>query len=1171
MASVCVPPRQLAPTVGLAATPAGVFIRTGSFIASGERVVSGLVQRLGSLDFVSDNAGNFLNGPFPRNGLFVNFGQHRVFVGTVPVRVYPEVVRVAADPPAFRATSRSASSAEVLMVGTGTDLGKGAAAEPAVPAARPSRSSKPAYERQENITERAGTSTPPIPNVLQATIDRLATPVVPTTDFALTQAELEEQRQSVLREATEVARVRQEFDISLREYNMAHGFTPVSKEPSRMPDVRARGRILNEEIARDGSSDIPMSVSYMSADKPKYSSPAKNLRAARAAAAELSNLSGEALRKQQNRLQELLDIADKQNAEFAKANPGVGASQLVHSAGGAPGKSGGQASSPHVGKRRDGSVNSKQMTLYDPVVAGKRVAKQDNVVQGYVGHQNVGRKSQGAAQGNTGNPNAGNRSRGAVQRDDVQGNVGRDNPARHGANSAVRGQPPRRQGQNQSRQYQAGGQAQDQYDDGYTAMENAGYPGRRQQETESFLGPRLGQRHLPANDARHRLDRKWLSEMLEEQGPPGPECFGPRIMREPPLRNFQLPRGTRKYDGSTKPQDWLIDYATAVHVAGGNRRWAIRYVPQMLEGPARVWLNNMPPKSIDGWLDFEEAFNSNFISTYKRPNRPQQLSMCQQRTDETDREYLTRWSALRNSCEGVVESQAISWFAQGCRHGSMLWQRLQREMPVTMAETIRVADSYALGDPTQPTLKAEPTYKHQGQERRFERQDNRVNKRSNEQPDRRYGANHVATVGEHPDAGSSQRQKNDGKKFGNQKKPWDAGQKKAWQERPKYTMEMMLDGPCSFHTPDPRKPANHTSRHCSWMNRILQGNVGLPPAPRGLPPPPPLSGANTQAMPHQPAYAANRDQPAAIHQVNNNPNVGRGQANNSNSNAGPSQGRNNYREHHQSYVVFVTEPTDKQSQHRRAMEVNAVMPAVPQYMYWSEQEIRWSRADHPRVMPNPGGYALVVDPTFIGPDINVRFSKVLVDNGSSINIMYRDTMVKLGVTENMLEPSRTTFHGIVPGLSCSPMGKVRVDVLLGTKENCRVENLLFEVVDLVSPYHALLGRPALAKFMASTHVGYLKMKLPGPNGIITIVGNYKRSMECASAGSNLAESLVIAEEKKRMQVAVALAQSAQLGMPGLSNPQGGATFKPSNETKAIQIDEQNPERTLLIGAGLAEK
>ena len=139
------------------------------------------------------------------------------------------------------------------------------------------------------------------------------------------------------------------------------------------------------------------------------------------------------------------------------------------------------------------------------------------------------------------------------------------------------------------------------------------------------------------------------------------------------------------------------------------------------------------------------------------------------------------------------------------------------------------------------------------------------------------------------------------------------------------------------------------------------------------------------------------------------------------------------------------------------------------------------------------------------------------------------------------------------------------------KENCRTESLLFEVVDLQSPYHALLGRPALAKFMASTHMPYLKMKLPGPNGIITVPGDYRKSLECASAGSKLAESMVIAAEKRRIHEVVALAQSAQLGLPGITNPHAGVAFQASKETKKISVDDAVPDHTVIIGAGLDEK
>ena len=136
---------------------------------------------------------------------------------------------------------------------------------------------------------------------------------------------------------------------------------------------------------------------------------------------------------------------------------------------------------------------------------------------------------------------------------------------------------------------------------------------------------------------------------------------------------------------------------------------------------------------------------------YKRPNRPQQLSMCRQREDETDREYLTRWSTIHNSCEGVIESQAIAWFAQGCRHGSMLWQRLQREMPATLAETMAIADNYALGDPTQPLLaqvdsgRRYPAQDRDRSGRRSDRPDNH-NKRREDRPDYRYGSDQVAAV-----------------------------------------------------------------------------------------------------------------------------------------------------------------------------------------------------------------------------------------------------------------------------------------------------------------------------------------------------------------------------------------------------------------------------------------
>jgi hypothetical protein len=222
-------------------------------------------------------------------------------------------------------------------------------------------------------------------------------------------------------------------------------------------------------------------------------------------------------------------------------------------------------------------------------------------------------------------------------------------------------------------------------------------------------------------------------------------------------------------------------------------------------------------------------------------------------------------------------------------------------------------------------------------------------------------------------------------------------------------------------------------------------------------------------------------------------------------------------------------------------------------------------------MPAPGSYALVLDATFATERQAVRFSLVLIDGGSNINILYRDTMEKLDIKEKQLQPSRTVFHGIVPGLSCSPIGKIKIDVLFGDKNHFRREPIWFEVVDLESPYHVLLGRPALAKFMAVPHYAYLKMKMPGTKGIITVAGDYQKSAACATANSRLAESLVIAAEKRLLDRVVAMAGKQPDLSPDPKESEAQGSFQLAKETKKIPLDPEHPEKFAVIGAHLDSK
>jgi hypothetical protein len=154
-----------------------------------------------------------------------------------------------------------------------------------------------------------------------------------------------------------------------------------------------------------------------------------------------------------------------------------------------------------------------------------------------------------------------------------------------------------------------------------------------------------------------------------------------------------------------------------------------------------------------------------------------------------------------------------------------------------------------------------------------------------------------------------------------------AGQKKQW---PKYTVGLAMDKPCVFHTFQPGKPANHLTRNCSWLDDILAGRAGpfgpaRPPVPAA---PSPLTGVNTIAVPPRPGNPRNQNNAgnAGVNQVDQsyNPEYYAG---------GPTAGRNEFKEHDQSYMVFETERTDKQSLYRWSLEVNAVMSVVPKLMY----------------------------------------------------------------------------------------------------------------------------------------------------------------------------------------------------------------------------------------------
>ncbi|KAK1603720.1 hypothetical protein QYE76_027393 [Lolium multiflorum] len=155
---------------------------------------------------------------------------------------------------------------------------------------------------------------------------------------------------------------------------------------------------------------------------------------------------------------------------------------------------------------------------------------------------------------------------------------------------------------------------------------------------------------------------------------------------------------------------------------------------------------------------------------------------------------------------------------------------------------------------------------------------------------------------------------------------------------------------------------------------------------------------------------------------------------------------------------------------REVKYAEVAMVDTPEFIDWSEQSISFDRTDHPKAVPRPGHAALVLEAQIGG----YNMSKVFMDGGSGLNLLFANTMKAMGLTVDMLRESDTGFHGIIPTRPAYSLGKTTLDVVFGTPTNFRREKIEFEVVDWESQYHAILGRPAFAKFMEGALIEFLR-------------------------------------------------------------------------------------------------